>query len=340
LYFKIVLIYYKKYYFLAKRKINVYTKEIIMPKIIKIKKEELENLYKTEKKSTQEISCIYGCSRGVIEKRLKLYNISPNFRYIINDQELRRLYIDENKTSYQISEIYRCGRKCIIDRLKKFGINIKRHKRKYTKFYDQKLTQEQKEILYGGILGDGCIHLHHKGINSCRYIENHSGKQLSYLKWKMKKLDNFISVKTPYKIDNSKNKSFGNGISYRFDTVLHSEFTKLREKFYNNGKKYVPLFKLTPLSFAIWYYDDGSIDKRGNRISIFSLDFDDNSIDNLLKMLKDDLDLKAKAFKRKWKNKDIDRSGKIITFNKEHVDKILKMISKYKIKGLEYKILQ
>jgi recombination protein RecA len=259
-------------------------------------------------------------------------------RYNIDKDDLIKLYIDKDKTSYQIAEIYGCHRKCIISRLKKMGIPIKRHKRKYSYFYCQKLTEEQKEILYGGILGDGCIHLHHNGINSCRYIETHSEKQLGYLKWKMAKLDNFISVKEPYLIDNSKNNSFSNGFSYRFNTVLHSEFTQLRELFYQDGKKHVPLFKLTPLSFAIWYYDDGSIEKKGNRIVISSLDFDDKSIDNLLKMLRDDLYLQAKIAERRW-GKIKTKKGKAIIFNKENTEKILEMIKKYKIKSVEYKIL-
>ena len=258
----------------------------------------------------------------------------------IQAEELKRLYVEEDKTSYQIASIYNCHRRTIINRLKKAGIKIKRHKRKYSYFYKQRLTEEQKEILYGSLLGDGCIHLHHKGVNSCRYIESHSEKQLDYLKWKMNKLNNFISIKNPYKINNSRNNSFGNGISYRFNTVLHSEFTMLRNKFYNNcGKKYVPLFKLTPLSFTIWYYDDGSLDRRGNRISIFSLDFEENSINNLLKMLKDNLGLKGKAFERTWGNNTIRKTGKVISFDKENVEKILHIARNYKIKSMEYKIL-
>ncbi len=257
------------------------------------------------------------------------------------EEDLKRLYVDRDKTSYEIADIYKCNRSTIIRRLKKIGIPIKRHKRKYSNFYKQKLTTYQKEILYGSILGDGCIHYHHDGINSCRYIETHSEKQFEYLKWKMEKLDNFISVKKPYRVDNSKNNSFGNGISYRFNTVLHSEFSILRDKFYNGeGKKYVPLFKLTPLSFAIWYYDDGSIDKRGNRISIFSLDFDDNSVNNLLKMLNDDLDLQGKCFVRKWNSNGEEKNGNVISFNKENVEKILLLLNNFKIKSMEYKRLE
>lgn len=257
----------------------------------------------------------------------------------LNNDDLKKLYTEENKTSYEIADIYNCNRATIIRRLRKIGVSIKKYKRKYSDFYNQKLTEEQKEILYGSILGDGCIEFHHNGTNGCRYIETHSEKQLCYLRWKMNKLDNFISIKTPYRIDNSTNNSFSNGVSYRFYTVLHSEFSSLRDKFYRSGKKFVPLIKLTPLSFAMWYYDDGNIDKRGNRISIWTLDLDNNSISNLLKTLKDDLGLQAKTFERKWVRNGVNKKGKIISFDKKNVEKILKILNGFRIKSMEYKLL-
>jgi len=55
-----------------------------------------------------------------------------------------------------------------------------------------------------------------------------------------------------------------------------------------NGKKRVPLGALkffTPLTAKIWYFDDGSIQERGRRITFSTYCFDNASLKVLLKCL-------------------------------------------------------
>ncbi len=310
-----------------------------MPKIVNISKEELYQLYKIEQKTTKEIALLYNCNRSTIGEKLKLFGIKNNFRYEINKEELKEMYLDKDMTSYEIADIFGCHRKHIIRRLKKMGIKVRRHKRKYSVFYEQKLTEEQKEIIYGGMLGDGHMGFHHEGENGCRYMETHGEKQLEYLKWKMEKLDNFISRKKVVKSDNTFSKTFGKTPTYNFITVLHKEFTVIRKMFYTKeGKKIVPLFKLTPLSLAIWIFDDGSCCGKNKYYKLYTLDFDDKSLNNLLIMLKRDLNIEGKLVQKSWKWKDEIHKGKAIEFNRENSIKIYELIKNFKIPSVEYKI--
>lgn len=306
-----------------------------MPKYINISKNQLLKLYKEEKRTTKEIAEIFDCQRNTIENKLKKYNIPSNYRYIIPEEELIKLYVDEDKTTYEIAEIYGCHRKYISSRLKKIGISIKRHKRKYSFFYNQSLTNRQKDILEGSLLGDGCIALHHRGKNSCRYIETHGRKQLEYLKWKMKEFDNFIVQDEPYETYHED--TFGKEYLYKFWTFLHEEFNYYRDKWYPNGYKIIPKdIQLNSLKMAIWFFDDGNLSL--NKSTLFTLGFDDNSVNIAKKALSRDLNLKSKIQESKWKYKGKLKKGNNIVFNKENTLNLIELIKQYKIPSVEYKL--
>jgi len=251
----------------------------------------------------------------------------------IEKKDLKQLYINEDKTTRDIACIYNCEKSTISRRLKKYGIQIKRHKRKYSFYYGQKINEEQKQLILGSLLGDGCISKHHDGENGYRFIEQHSIKQLEYLMMKKNILNNFISSKTR-RIDNSKNKSYGNGIAYSICTVLHKEFEKFYKMFYINEKKIVPYFDLKPFSLAIWYFDDGSLDVLKNNKYIITLHtegFDEKSIENARKILFDNFNIKS--FLVFVKNKYY-----VIRLNSTETNKMINIIKKYYISCMNHKL--
>jgi predicted DNA-binding protein YlxM (UPF0122 family) len=253
----------------------------------------------------------------------------------ISANTLWHLYVDLDKTTYEIARMYNCHRQSISRLLKKYGIAVKRHKRAYSFYYEQKLNDEQKQLILGSLLGDGCIAKHHKGINSCRFVEQHSISQLEYLEWKKEILQNFVSNEIRI-VDNSKNKSYGNGLSCNFSTVLHKEFADFYNQFYDNRIKRIPYFQLTPLSLAVWYFDDGSIARINQKGDFYSVQmhtegYDDNSIKNLRQMLKRqfDIDTRLTATKGKYK---------VITMGHVDSNKLMRIISPFVVPCMSYKI--
>ena len=252
----------------------------------------------------------------------------------IDKTDLQHLYVDLDKTTYEIAEMFHCQRRTISRKLKKFSIPIRRHKRKYSSYYEQKLNNKQKELIYGSLLGDGHVAKHHEGVNSCRFVEKHSIKQHEYLLEKVNILRNFISSEVRI-IDNSKNKSFSNGLSCEFQTVLHKEFIPFREMFYCYGYKKIPYFELKPFSLAIWYFDDGSIDtsrKNQKFVATFHTeDFDHESIEVCQQMLSDffGIDSFVVCYKKKYN---------LIRLNSQSTKKLLDIVRTYPMPSMGYKL--
>jgi len=114
------------------------------------------------------------------------------------------------------------------------------------------LTQFQKSIIIGSILGDGYLRIVPKRKNAFLEI-NHSFNQKDYVDWKYKALKS-ISASPP-----KMRRCNGQRIAYRFHTKQSSALTAIYRKFYQNGKKIIPQsITLDPISLAVWFMDDGS----------------------------------------------------------------------------------
>jgi hypothetical protein len=110
------------------------------------------------------------------------------------------------------------------------------------------LTERQKAIIVGSLLGDGTMRCK---TNALLEI-NHSAKQSDYVEWKYNELKALVSTQP--------RKRFGNAgrIAYRFTTKSLPELTEIYRKFYRGGKKVVPDdLIIHPLSLAVWFMDDG-----------------------------------------------------------------------------------
>lgn len=120
------------------------------------------------------------------------------------------------------------------------------------------LSQEQTELVIGSLLGDGYLVRTTKGF---AFRVNHGLKQKEYVDWKFNILRNLV---------NSAPKSSGS--CYYFRTVSHPYFEFLRQKFYPDGKRMLPVdlveANFTPFLVAVWIMDDGT--KCGNQLRINS----------------------------------------------------------------------
>jgi len=112
------------------------------------------------------------------------------------------------------------------------------------------------EILIPMILGDGYIR---KKKNA--YFEFcHSYKQKEYALWKLELLKRYCSVRK-FKFGDKKH----NPPQVFVRTSVHHKINSAYRKTYENGKKVVKneaLKRITPLSLAIWYMDDGTALKK------------------------------------------------------------------------------
>lgn len=120
-------------------------------------------------------------------------------------------------------------------------------------------TQRQKDIMYGSILGDAYLR---PGKASYSLSFTHGERQKDYLLWKLHAFDNFVTTKKLYR---STRDFRGNAPTYSFSTITHPEIEEARRLTYPDGTKRISkewLDKLSPLSLAVWYMDDGSLNKR------------------------------------------------------------------------------
>ena len=125
------------------------------------------------------------------------------------------------------------------------------------------LTLEQKQLIFGSLLGDGTIARGNSDKNP-RFSEGHSIKQKDYLLFKHKALKPFSGKFIEY------NTKWGGEV--KFSTCNHPEFMPFRKMFYNRaGKKIIKsstLFKIThPLALAMWFGDDGNKEKYSCRLA-------------------------------------------------------------------------
>lgn len=118
------------------------------------------------------------------------------------------------------------------------------------------LTERQKQILDGLLLGDG--HLERQtGALSARLKIEHSIGQAAYVAWKYSEWRDW--VRTPPRARQRHNRLGSVSTNVGFTTLSHAELEGFRRRYYRDGRKAVPGdLRLTPLTLAVWFMDDGS----------------------------------------------------------------------------------
>ena len=195
----------------------------------------------------------------------------------------------------------------------------------------EKLTNEQKSLIIGSILGDGYIRQLPGRADAFLEI-NHSNKAQQYVDYKYNILKNICESEPKERYtDELKTKK-----AYRFFTKQNKEITILYNQFYKNNKKIIPRdLELNAMIMAIWYMDDGS--KTQNKLNSANINIYLNTQQFSLNDQKYLLFLLRKIGINARLNKD--KIYYRIRILKDSVPVFMQMIDKYIIESMKYKII-
>lgn len=134
---------------------------------------------------------------------------------------------------------------------------------------DKHLSLEQKQLCYGTLMGDAWLRPSING--QCSIGIGHCQKQLEYLEYKKNKLNPFFVNPKPILSSSENRKDRNNSDFYRYQSIIHQDFTDMYGLFYKGNKKHRAKYisrkllnKINIYSLLIWYLDDGSLIDNGN----------------------------------------------------------------------------
>lgn len=201
-------------------------------------------------------------------------------------------------------------------------------------------SSELDGMVYGMLLGDGCIRKHSTGTSN--FVLHHSIKQKEYISYKIKLLETISHVKisswnrTSY---NKKVNKYYNSIYAQSNRLIY--FRKIYNLFYKDNTKIINnkiLNKLTPLGLSIWWQDDGCYyvshkenkgKERRSYLCTHSFSYEEHL-------------LIQKYFKEKWNINTTIRNDKkqyyFISFPLKEFNKFIEIIEPYIIPSMYYKI--
>lgn len=193
-----------------------------------------------------------------------------------------------------------------------------------------KLSLEQREILVGLLLGDGCLETQNGGRTYRLKIE----QSIAHGEY-VRKLHSLFTgwVLSPPRIRqvNSRGHFSENLV---FQTVSHPEFCFYANQFYLERKKRVPVLTepmLTPRGLAFWFMDDGSIkSKESKGILLNTQGFSESCVQRLIQVLQGKFDLQC----QKREQKD----GFQIYISGQSFEKFVELVDPYIISEMRYKI--
>lgn len=188
------------------------------------------------------------------------------------------------------------------------------------------LTQEQKEILCGTLLGDSSLKCQGKGTRTPMFNCEHGPLQEDYAALIAEKLDG--KVTTRYRFDKRTEKTY---TSHTITTVANTEYIPLYKNLYINGKKRITkefLKNFTARSLAFLYMDDGY--QIHDTMFICTDSFDEESCDNLIEHCSSNFNLHFRKNKRS--------NGKIrLRLRFSDRQKFIEIVSPYMLDSLKYK---
>jgi hypothetical protein len=182
------------------------------------------------------------------------------------------------------------------------------------------LNSDQYQIILGSFLGDG--HIEHLKNGKYRLRIQHCKQQSNYCKWKASlfNIDNITIIKE---------NEYSKKEACSFTTKTFYLFNKLP-----NIKTHVPQWILDELDergLAIWFMDDGTINKNAFNTRLSTDSFDEDSQKRIVLKLKSmNIDCKYTKYKKDYFN---------IMINENGTKQLIKLISKYIHTDLLYKLM-
>lgn len=194
-----------------------------------------------------------------------------------------------------------------------------------------KLTDEQREILIGILLGDAHLETSNKGRTYRLKIEQ-SRKHETYVMHLWRIFEKFVNQKPWYKEKVLKGKTY---VNVGFATLSVGALRFYAHQFYDErGRKKVPRLisrYITPKGLAYWYMDDGSIKSKEPKGCILNTQaFQKYEVFRLIDVLKKKLNLNASIRKQK--------EGYQIYISGYSLNCLAELIIPYTLDSMKYKI--
>jgi hypothetical protein len=296
-----------------------------------------ENLVK-EYESGKDIRTIakeIGKSYEATRQLLKSQNVVWHRKYIrdLTQESIDDILMkfDSGITITEISLQYKISEPAIARLLRTNNRNPIGNNKKYEILRSIPINQEQKDLIYGTVLGDGCLYKDSKNGNF-KLSFGQCEKQKDYFLWKVQKLDPYIN-NWRRSVDKR-----GNSIMYQTTTICHPELNSIANYFYDkNRKKHIPNDIdnfLTPIGLAVWIMDDGWLSaKTSIGIATMGFNYDENVI--LQNALKNVFDIDSKVVQHKYKTKLYYK----IVLNKENTIKASEISKPYVVDCMKYKFI-
>lgn len=194
-----------------------------------------------------------------------------------------------------------------------------------------KLTEKQRSIIAGTLLGDGHLETQN-GRKTFRLKIEHTSSQKAYSAWLYEQLQEW--VRTPM---SEKQKTLGKVIVTHnwFQTISVPQFRFYGLQFYDEqGRKKVPKLirkLLTPLALAVWFMDDGSAKSKNHHALIL----------NTHSFSRREIKLLQEALERRYQiesNIRTQKDGLQILITGEHAQQFYEVIAPHMLPGFRYKL--
>lgn len=282
-----------------------------------ISKQFLEDEYVKNKQTQSDIASKIGCSTTTICELLKKYKIHTRKQY---------RWTHENHPMYKDQEKFR-------EQSRKNLTETQRKKHEWKN--DIQLTQDQKSIIFGSLLGDMSIGMPNTKSKNALIEEEHSIKQIEYLKWKETKLKSIIKHEMTTRHLTTGKKEID---AVRIKSMSLKCLTEICKIVKPNREKEITktwIDNCDNISLAVWFMDDGTASKREARLHMGNKN--DNEILIAMKWL-EELGIKSRLNKHELNKKHITITGKSNLINlynriKPTVNQIPSM--KYKLKFID-----
>jgi len=168
---------------------------------------------------------------------------------------LKKLYEEDLLTDGQIAERFGLKQASVSRIRRRWGIKTLDKTGRMARSLPD-LTERQKELIVGSLLGDG--HMRASSKASVFLSEGHSEKQTGYTRWKAEIFGEYVSSIYP----GSKTVRGKEYKSLSYKTHSCPQLRPWYDLFYPLGKRVFPSELsdlMTPFVLAVWYMDDGSL---------------------------------------------------------------------------------
>ena len=173
----------------------------------------------------------------------------------ITREVLEQMYVQQNMSIITIAKQLHHRSTTIARALEQYGIP-QRARGWHMCHPPLVLSQHQREVLYGALLGDGCLWKSKQGRNAQFTYTSKSRQHVEFV-YQQLGIPCAQGIQEYVYTDKRTQKTY---TRYCFRTEHNITFEEERQRWYPNGKKIVPKdIALTPTTCLIWYIGDGSL---------------------------------------------------------------------------------